>query len=532
MEAVFPDAATAGFRWSMQRYGLLLDYMEFKVVNRFVYIALRPVGAPKGAKGPPPKLIFKLLTKVHPEMRRRLRRIGEVWATKAWRQDVEIWDSQWKPQVFAENRELQSVDLRSLDDEALIAHIGRCFDAAARGVYRHHSLNATTMLPLGDFLAHLKEWAGITPAEVLPLFRGSSRVSQGATEELAALTAALRDDEGSQALLSGDDADAILTALTAQSGAVGEAARRYLDAAGVRLATGYDFADLTLAEMPDLLVGNIRTAVTGKTSTTEDDVVRRETLIRDRVPAQHRQQFDELLAEARFTYRIRDERAYLNDAWSCGLARRAILEAGRRLAAKGKLHDFEHAVELSPEEMISMLRGGNDRTADEAADDAQFRATHTIADAPQYLGGTPSGPPPSDWFPPAAARAERSIAICLGEMFATRETSRGASSVSGFAASPGSIVGVARLVLDPRDMERIQKGDVLITRSTAPSYNALLPLLSGIVTDRGGTLSHAAVVAREYGIPAVVGCGNATELIKDGMRVRIDGATGTVELLA
>jgi pyruvate,water dikinase len=120
----------------------------------------------------------------------------------------------------------------------------------------------------------------------------------------------------------------------------------------------------------------------------------------------------------------------------------------------------------------------------------------------------------------------------MGEMFAAREKQKAASTVNGFAASPGLITGIARLVLDPLDMGRVRKGDVLITRATAPSYNALLPLLSGIVTDRGGTLSHAAVVAREYGIPAVVGTGNATELIRDGMRVRVNGAAGTVELLA
>ena len=104
--------------------------------------------------------------------------------------------------------------------------------------------------------------------------------------------------------------------------------------------------------------------------------------------------------------------------------------------------------------------------------------------------------------------------------------------MSGFAASPGQVTGIARLVLDPADMARVRKGDLLITRATSPSYNALLPLIGGVVTDRGGTLSHAAVVAREYGIPAVVGTGNATELIKDGARVRIDGGTGTVELFA
>jgi len=154
-------------------------------------------------------------------------------------------------------------------------------------------------------------------------------------------------------------------------------------------------------------------------------------------------------------------------------------------------------------------------------------------DAPRFLGGTPSGPPPIDWLPPAAARAERAIRIVMGEMFAAREDKQQtATKVTGYAASPGLVIATARLVLDPREMGSVRKGDVLITRATAPSYNALLPLLSAIVTDRGGTLSHAAVVAREYGIPAVVGCGNATELIRDGARVRVDGGSGTVEVLA
>jgi hypothetical protein len=111
-------------------------------------------------------------------------------------------------------------------------------------------------------------------------------------------------------------------------------------------------------------------------------VAQREAAVRDKVPAQHRQRFDELLTEARFTYRIRDERTYLNDMWSAGLTRRAILEAGRRLVASGKLHDAEHAVELTPAELVSMLRGGSDRTADQAAADAHYRLTHTTADAP------------------------------------------------------------------------------------------------------------------------------------------------------
>lgn len=532
MAAFFPEAATAGFHEGMARYGMLLEGLEFAVVNRFVYVCARPVGAPKGAKGPPPKLIFKLLTKLHPEIRRRVRRVTEVWETKFWREDVRRWDEEWKPAVAKQNTELQSVDLRALTDEQLIAHVDRCFDAVRRGVTMHHSLNATAMLPTGDFLVHVHEWTGLSPADVLPLFRGSSRVSQGAADELRGLARALNAHADAQTLLAGSDPAAAIDALVARTDDVGEAARRYVDKTGVRITTGYDIADLTCAEMPGLLVQNILAALTRPDATGDDGVKQAQAALRDKVPVQHRQLFDELLGEARMTYRIRDERTYLNDMWSAGLARRAILEAGRRLVATGRLHQPDHAVELTQPELVSMLRGGRNRTADQAAADAAFRSTHTTADAPPFLGGTPSGPPPVEWFPPAAARAERAVRMVMGEMFASREKQKTDAKVSGFAASPGDVVGVARLVLEPGDMARVRKGDILITRATTPSYNALLPLLSGIVTDRGGTLSHAALVAREYGIPAVVGTGNATELIRDGARIRVDGASGTVQVLA
>lgn len=530
MAAVFPAAATAGFKEGMARYGMLLDYIEFGVANRFVYICARPVGAPKNARSAPPKAIFKILTMVHPEVRKRVRRVAEVWATKFWREDVRRWDEEWKPAIAKENEELQAVDLRALTTTELISHLDRCYDALRRAVTMHHSLNATAMLPTGDFLVHVQEWTGLPPAEVLPLFRGASRVSAGPNEELEALARALGAD--AQTLLASGDSAAVIDALTARKDAVGEAARRYVDKAGVRIASGYDIADLTLGELPGVLVDNIRAAIT-KRETSDNDVQQREAAVRDKVPAQHRALFDELLAEARLTYRIRDERTYLNDMWSSGLTRRAILEAGRRLADAGKLHEADHAVELTPAEIASMLRGGTDRTADQAATDANFRLTHTIDDAPPHLGGTPAGPPPIDWFPPAAARAEKAVRMVMGEMFASREKQKAAATqVSGFAASPGLVTGIARVVLHASDMARVQQGDVLIARATTPSYNALLPLLSAIVTDRGGTLSHAALVAREYGIPAVVGTGNATELIRDGARVRVDGAAGTVQVVA
>ncbi len=98
--------------------------------------------------------------------------------------------------------------------------------------------------------------------------------------------------------------------------------------------------------------------------------------------------------------------------------------------------------------------------------------------------------------------------------------------------SAGTYEGIARLVTGPEDFGRLQPGDVLVTRSTSAAFNIILPLLGGIVTDRGGALSHAAIVAREYGIPGVVGCRDATTLIPDGARVRVDGEAGEARVLA
>jgi pyruvate,water dikinase len=86
-------------------------------------------------------------------------------------------------------------------------------------------------------------------------------------------------------------------------------------------------------------------------------------------------------------------------------------------------------------------------------------------------------------------------------------------------------------VRGPADFDRITQGDVLVTESTSEAFNILLPLLGAIVTDNGGLLSHAAIVAREYGMPGVVGTRDASERIADGMLLRVDGDTGEVTVL-
>ena len=103
--------------------------------------------------------------------------------------------------------------------------------------------------------------------------------------------------------------------------------------------------------------------------------------------------------------------------------------------------------------------------------------------------------------------------------------------LSGMAASPGVAEGKARLVFKPEDVANIEQDEILVAPITAPSWAPAFPLIKACVTDIGGMMSHAAIVCREYGIPAVTGTGFATEQIKNGQMIRVDGSAGTIEIL-
>jgi pyruvate,water dikinase len=103
--------------------------------------------------------------------------------------------------------------------------------------------------------------------------------------------------------------------------------------------------------------------------------------------------------------------------------------------------------------------------------------------------------------------------------------------LGGVGIGTGSVVGPARLVLQPEDIGRLQEGDVLVAIATTTAFNAVFPLVAGVITEQGGLLSHAAILARELDLPAVVGVAGACAQIPDGALVELDPATGTVRLL-
>jgi pyruvate,water dikinase len=106
-----------------------------------------------------------------------------------------------------------------------------------------------------------------------------------------------------------------------------------------------------------------------------------------------------------------------------------------------------------------------------------------------------------------------------------------ARELKGFAASRGVVEGTARVVKSAEEIGRLRDGDILVCQVTNPTWSPVFRKIAAAVSDIGGSMSHAAIVAREYGLPAVVGTGNATRRIRDGQRVRVDGDRGLVTLL-
>lgn len=521
-----------GFAEGSAKFGVMLDHLEGKAIHHFWYHTPRPVGAPKNASGPPPKFIFKLMVMLHPAIRRRLKAAKQALATRAWLEDLKEWDETWKPRAIRENLEIQRVDPTTLDNEALADHLAKCRQNAANGVYRHHRFTVTSTLPIGDFLAHATDWTGKPVPKLLQLFRGYSPVSVGvAAPELDQLVQALRAS-GQTELLTNGTADEIISNLRQADGDVGETAGKYIEAIGYRMVTGYDICDRYALEMPDMLVKVIREILDSATpENVKDDVAEQTAKIRELVPAEHREMFDQLLDDARALYRLRDERGSYNDGWASGLARRGILAAGQKLADQGSIDSAELLIDATFDEMMTLLAGTGGPSSETLRERAEWRNSVTIEDVPAWLGAPPSAPPPADWLPPAGARIARAMDTLLASLFGSSTVTGDAKVVRGIPVSSGTYEGPIRLVTSVTDFDKIQPGDVLLTPSTSPYFNPVLPLLGALITDRGGALSHAAIVAREYGIPGVVGCNTAIATIPDGARVRVDGDAGEITIL-
>jgi phosphohistidine swiveling domain-containing protein len=229
----------------------------------------------------------------------------------------------------------------------------------------------------------------------------------------------------------------------------------------------------------------------------------------------------ELLPLARFAYGLKEGHVYHIDYPGLLATREVLLGFGRRLVAEGTLRSLDDVWFVPRPELRDLVagvaRGGP--TLEEKIESRREDLRRGLGEGPRPYLGEP---------PPEADRP-----AMLEKFYGTASAGgAGDGSLAGTGASSGVGVGNARVVLGAEDFARVRPGDVLVAPTTTPAWTPLFPALAGLVTETGGILSHAAIVAREYGIPTVVGVNGATRRIADGARVSIDGDEGTVRFVA
>jgi pyruvate,water dikinase len=228
--------------------------------------------------------------------------------------------------------------------------------------------------------------------------------------------------------------------------------------------------------------------------------------------------FATLLERVRAAVPLEETHAYHVDYPGLQAAREALLGFGRRLVSEGRLDAAADVFMLRLDELRDAvgdswgdpLHALVERRAEE------LREAHAQAPEP-WLGDPPD---PDAEVPPMVAKfyGVPGTAEWDGEV------------LKGTPASAGTAVGTARVITGAADFGRLEAGDVLVCATTTPAWTPLFASAAALVTDTGGILSHAAIVAREYGLPAVVGCDIATSAIRDGVRVEVDGDAGSVRV--
>ncbi|MEY4360900.1 MAG: hypothetical protein RL391_206 [Actinomycetota bacterium] len=514
-----------GTRRTFRDLGAPLDALDFQFVNGLVYSRVRPLIRPDHpAKSLPPLPALKILIRIHPEMRRRARRSNTTLSNRPWRKVSEDWSRPGgtRQQCEERNLALQEIDLQGLSDEELIAHARRVFDHSREMWELHFWLHGFDVCPIGFLISSAPEW-GLTPADVIPLLEGASPSTTEAERVLHRIREAV--EASGRTVGSLDDIRAVSPSVAAD-------VDHFLRLRGSLVFSRYDIDGLCLREAPEVLFSTIMASRddAARRGEVEKRLTARIAAVRARVPAESQAEFDQLLTEARVSMDLRDDNGPHTLEWPLGLIRLAMLEIGRRLTANSHIARAEHALELAIDEVDVALFAGGGPGAQVLADRQRWRETVDVSGAPRTLGD-PEPIPPLEALPSGMAKLVLSVQSVLSE--AGMDGAERTSGLSGTGVGSGVYRGRACRADNPEDaVTDLEPGDVLVVPCTTPAYNMVLPLAGAIVTAEGGALSHAAVLARELGIPAVVGALDALTRIPDGAIVEVDADRGEVRIVS
>jgi phosphohistidine swiveling domain-containing protein len=523
------------FARAFAEHGVLADGLEFREIGGWLYARVVPPGG-KDRPRPPAPLMW-LLVRLDPGLRSRV-----AAARRAVREDlagriIRRWHDETRPDLQRRIEALRDVRVDAIDDQGLLEHWASVRSLLDAGIDAHFRLHAPIALALFDLARASRDLLGWDEPRTFELLSGLSAMSTAPALDLAELSRLAATRPKVRDLVDRADREAV--SLLSRDDPEFEAAFRQYQREYAMRARRYEVADPTLAETPELTLATLRdqlrrgydgsgqaAALAARRSWVLAEA--RELLAtRDEVD---RARFERALERAEAAHPVREENEFFTLSVPLALARHTLLEVGRRLASRGVLADPEDVFFLERDEALTALANGGELRELVARRKGE-RAWVLAHPGPATYGQQPDQPP-LNVLPPEARTAMEVALWNVDLIFAAARSgqrqSPDATTVTGIAASPGRYTGTVRVVAGEHEFEKIQAGDVLVCPVTSPVWSVLFSRIGGLVTETGGILSHPAIIAREYAIPAVVATGNATSILRDGQQVTVDGDAGIV----
>jgi len=522
------------------------------IINGFAYFCHRNPGPFRAApKALPPPFVLRMILRLTSQ--KAIKQARVFWGEKRFRAFAsETWPKR-KQELIALHAGWQAKNFAAMSDANLARELADAQEYGRAMVAEHAEVTMFNLSPVAWFVIRAMHMTGCAAVEGFACVDGYSAPSLGLQGEFPAEFAAIAADETLCAELehgSKAEPQAALDRMAAAAASPGaDAFRRVLGIVQYRLADGYDCANDTLRQEPALLLAAFATAVRkvkeGKADEARARGEAQSQALRARVPTDaERREFDELLDDARFVASIRDERALYMDLTAMGIIHHMLLEAGARLAARQQGAagaDGTLALEASLEELQAALTSGAPPAAawwDEMRARRATRQTLSVLEAPEAIGG-PVLLPTREYFPDECqARSALSCIFAIEEIFkapdfeSTGQVQDDPDVIVGLAGSSGVARGKVRIVNTAREAAAVRAGEIVVSKYSSSVINLVLATAGGIVTDLGGVLCHAAICAREAQLPCVVATHSATQRLKTGDEVEINGSLGVVRIVA
>jgi pyruvate,water dikinase len=503
----------AGFRRMFDELGVLPETLQWREIRGWIYTRLAPPGRADRAKA-----------------------AAETVRTDRYGRYLDRWFGSWRHELAATIAELRAVPLTALDDGELTTHLHRVLALLEHGIDVHFRLQGGYAALLADLAFTCRDLLGWDDQDTLTLLHGLCTASTEPARRLAELATLARSRPAVRALVRRADAAAAAALAQADPEFAAEFAA-YQREFGFR-AIRYEVIDPTIAETPEVPLRLLRDLLASDTRPVRDTASgprgQRREQARAALSGVDLARFDRALARAERIYPVREEYGPATFNEPLALLRHTALEVGRRLVAAGRLIRAEDAFFLEGAELLAALtRVGPDLAAVVATRRAN-REWALANPGPASYGTEPEPPASPRALATEAQLANRAMTWLVRHSFAPEDSARVQSGpvLTGTPASAGSYTGPVRVIHEEAEFGQLRPGDVLVCPTTSPVWSILFASVGALVTDGGGLLSHPAIIAREHGIPAVVGTGNATSVLRTGVRVTVDGSGGAVRAMA